>query len=116
MTHPLRGTIALCALLVCTGCAGFQRAQETRWMSDARQIASARFMHIAEQPDHTPPTLSDIAEQHAYIDQDRIAPFEVTQAWHDPEADDVIVLRQRDAAHGYRVVALGNGAAMRVEE
>ncbi len=98
------------------GCASLRSAHEKHRLSDARQIVSARYMMMAQHPEQRIPSLSDIVADHALLDAERVAPFEITAAWNDPEADEEIVLRQVEPSGGRSVVAQANGRAFVLED
>ena len=105
--------LAIGGVLLLVGCASLQGAREAHAMSDARQIAWARITMMHEHPDNAIPTLNDIVDSHPVLDAERVAPFEVTEEWADPNAaGDAVILRQKKAAGGRRVVALADGTAM----
>ena len=117
----MRATLALLLATALTastlsGCASFRRAKETHLLSDARQIVATRRHMTAVHPERQVPSLGDVMAQHQLLDAERIEPFEVTDAWANPDADEEIILRQKEPAGGRRVVALGNGRAMVKEE
>ncbi len=102
--------------IVLIGCASMQKAQEQHLLSDARQIVSARYVMIAEHPENEVPTLDAVMAHHDLLDAERVAPFETTDDWGYAAAGEAIVLRQKEARGGRRVVAYGNGAAMVIKE
>ena len=106
----LIATVTGCML---TGCAGLQRAKETRLLSHARLIAWMRIAMIAEHPDGEVPTLDEVTAGDELL-KERAQAFEVTPAWNNPAADKEGVLRQKKALYGRRAVALGNGSALMV--
>lgn len=98
------------------GCTSIQRAKENHLLADARQILAARYHMIAEDPNGRVPSLADVMVDHPILDSDRVAPFEVTPAWDNPDAQKEIILQQKDPAGGRRVVALGNGSVLVIKE
>lgn len=107
--------ILLCAVLW-AGCTSLRQARENYLVSDARQIAWTRFMMIREHPDDAVPSLEEVVAGHALLDAERVEPFRVTDAWANAEADEQVILLQRESVRGRRVVALGNGSALAIEE
>jgi len=100
------------ALSMLTACMSLEQARERHRLSDARQIAATRLQMIDEHPENQVPSLADIIERHELVTAERVAPFEITDAWHNPAADKQIVLQQIHLVHKRRVVAQGNGIAM----
>lgn len=93
------------------GCASVREARQKHWLSDARQIVSAREQALREAPEAEVPTLDEIVDAHPVLTADRAAVFIVTDYWALPKAANEVVLEQRQAVRGQRVVASGAGEA-----
>jgi hypothetical protein len=96
---------AFIAVVLC-GCGQSQRSQQMATMSEMKQICLAKLQ--AESAGQVP-SLADISNSLS-IDGSK---YETTEAWSNPEAaEDAIILREKTATGGPRVVALANGSVI----
>ncbi len=87
-------------------------AVEARTANEARQILMGRMQAMLENENKVP-TLEQVARE--YLD---VSGFETTESWSDPAAGggDVILIRQREAVKGRRVVGYADGHVEVVED
>ena len=88
------------------GC-GESRTEQDQRTWGMRAIVMARFEAVTFSG--TIPTLSEVAARIEKIEIDPIL-YETTDHWNDPRAMDVVVVREKQPKHGYRVVGHGDGS------
>ena len=90
-------------------------AEQAKTSSLARQILMGRMQAMLENGDKVP-SLEQVARE--YLNGVDVSGFEVTDAWSESAASggDVILIRQREAANGRRVVGFADGHVETVQE
>jgi len=97
--------VAVIGMVVC-GCGQSQRSQQMATMSEMKQICLAKT--DAESAGKTP-ALADISD---FLSID-VSKYETAKDWTNAEAaGDAVVLREKTARGGKRVVALANGSVV----
>lgn len=111
MARPTRVLVVLMlASLVVAGCAG--PARRARAMVDIRQLLQARMQ--AHMEGKTPKSLEDVRE---YIELRDLSAYEVTEHWAKKGAPaNAIVVRERVATRGKRIVGRADGSVEEVAE
>ena len=90
-------------------------AEQAKTANEARQILMGRMQALIEN-ENKAPSLEEVARD--YLNGMDVSQFEVTDAWSNAEASDgeVIVLRQREAENGRRVIGFADGHVEVVED
>lgn len=83
-------------------------AVQAKTANEARQILMGRMQAVIEHENKVP-TLEEIARE--YLNGMDVSGFETTEAWSQADASgsDVILLRQKEASQGRRVVGFADG-------